>query len=171
MRRIRSHTNGHGLECFLTLKWKPPTRPQRVWERQSRKTRRPLSAQRDLVKHGSWAVRASKRGSLCTPDTALGFPQPLCLAPCVQAVHLCTWEGVTGEHGARGMPSSTPSTFCAQSPAVAAVGQSRASPRGGGLAGDEEHTRSLRKKSLFVHISSVLLTAPSPPTSEATGAP
>ena len=41
-------------------------------------------------------MRTSKRGSLCTPDTAEGFPQPLCLAPCVQAVHLCTWAGVTG---------------------------------------------------------------------------
>lgn len=67
-----------------------------MWERRSRKTRRPLSAQLDLVKHGSWAVRASKRGSLCTPDTAAGFPPPLCLAPCVQAVHLCSWAGVTG---------------------------------------------------------------------------
>lgn len=32
MRRVRSHTNGQGLECFRSLKWKPPTRPQ-VWER------------------------------------------------------------------------------------------------------------------------------------------
>lgn len=43
--------------------------------------------------------------------------------------------------------------------------------RGGGLAGEEEHTRSLRKKSLFVQISPVPLTAPSLPTGEATGAP
>lgn len=54
------------------------------------------------------------------------------------------------------------------------MGEGRGGARGGGLAEGgwgEEHTRSLRKKSLFVQISLVPLTAPSLPTGEATGAP
>lgn len=75
------------------------------------------------------------------------------------------------EHGACGVPSSTASAFCAQNSALVAMVRGGGPPGGSGLAGGKEHTRSLRKESLFVQISSVLLTAPSAPTSEATGAP
>lgn len=77
-------------------------------------------------------------------------------------------EGLRTHEG----PTSPPSAFRTWNYVlVTTMGQGGVPPGGGNLAGEDEHTRSLRKESLFVQISSVPLTAPSPPTGKATGAP
>lgn len=82
-------------------------------------------------------------------------------------------EEGSGKEGLRthGVPTSPPSAFRTWNYALVPMGQGGVPPGGGNLAREDERTRSLRKESLFVQISSVPLTAPSPPTGEATGAP
>ena len=153
-----------------------------MWERRSRKnTEAPLGAARSCKTRVSGCAHQQTQHPL-PADTTLEFSQPLCSAPCVQAAYLSTWEHVSdgpwgrgpiwgeGAWGLWGAQINTKRLLCSEL-CTGRHGARGGSPRGGGLAGGEEHTRSLRKESLFVQIISVLLMVPSAPTSEAAGAP
>lgn len=113
-----------------------------------------------------WGVQDPMLSSVCSGHSSqlLGKCHR---GPCIRGQ---VWGGAGCPWGAQ-LYTTFHSAFCAWNASLVTMGWGGGPPGGGGLAGEEEHTRSLRKKSLFVRISSVLLTAPSSPTGEATGAP
>lgn len=183
MRRIRSHTNGQGLECFLTLKWKPPTR-LRVWESPDMKnTGAPLSTAQIAYKTWILGLQTLPNVSHWGHWNHLPVLHDHCAAlnvsgsvffHCLEKYHGKTWglkrslEGRTTEPRGHSPPHQV---LSASRTALITWSKEEVQPGVGGLASREEHTRSLRKKSLFVRISLAPLTTPSLFTGKDMGAP
>lgn len=184
MRRIRSHTNGQGLECFLTLKWKPPTRLW-VWERPDMKnTGAPLSTAQIACKTWILGLQTLANVSHWGHWNHLPVLHDHCAVLNVSGpVFFHCLENNQGRPGdwkeiwSGGGPQSPGGTLlhtkCFLCPELHMVTWSKegVQPGGGGLASREEHTRGLRKKSLFVQINLVSLTSPSVFTGKDMGAP